>query len=790
MSVNRASGFEDTAAIRGTLIDKGALSDESLARHLPYLSVREDDVILTRQGDLMASALINGIDSLTSEGLDLHGATNSMAHIAGQLGEEFGYYVNKITLPDTVDLARLERGSFACEIDERWRTHLAKRGLKRRVILLTVLIRPMIGAKLPLLGRLVTSSFSSNLQDRKARLDEAMTLIGGALQGIGFRRLKVSDGEWLGLLGAVQGQPYGKIIADKGRFLAPALTNIDVTFRGKSFEIETGRGTRYGVIFGVKNYAAKTWPKMLDDLESRFDMVITNSFAPMRNNAAEARVKLVARQMRASEDSAETLRQELFQAADNVASGRQVFGKHHLTIMATADTRDDAEEAAALIWRSGQDAGLTLVREGFGARTSYFAQAPGNWTYRFRPALVSAHNFAQLAAFHRSTRGRDKADSPWGQNITALPTVNGGLYRMNLHDRGKCGAELSAGHTLILGRTGSGKTLGTAFLMAQARRVNARLIIIDKDRGLEMAVRALGGVYSGIRVGEPTGMNPFATETDPRGAAWLVDWLTDNLERSRPLETIQTVALNRAVEQVVTADASLRSFDALATLLASTDDGGDLASRVHEWTSKGRYGWLFACETKTPVRIGEDVVGIDMSEILDTNAERGALLAYLFRRVERVIEDRRPTMIVIDEAWKMLDDEIFVKRLHDWLVTMRKKNTAVVMLTQTPSHLTQSRVGSVIAESVTTQILYPNARANPEDYRILRVNETEAAFLSAPDGGYRIALIRSAGESVLVDLDLSALKGGLTVLGGGESGVEKAPPNWRETPDFWKEMLR
>jgi type IV secretion system protein VirB4 len=68
------------------------------------------------------------------------------------------------------------------------------------------------------------------------------------------------------------------------------------------------------------------------------------------------------------------------------------------------------------------------------------------------------------------------------------------------------------------------------------------------------------------------------------------------------------------------------------------------------------------------------VVGIDMSEILDLGTERSALLAYLFRRIERVIEDRRPTLIVIDEAWKMLDDPIFVKRLHDWLVTMRKKN--------------------------------------------------------------------------------------------------------------------
>ena len=66
--------------------------------------------------------------------------------------------------------------------------------------------------------------------------------------------------------------------------------------------------------------------------------------------------------------------------------------------------------------------------------------------------------------------------------------------------------------------------------------------------------------------------------------------------------------------------------------------------------------------------IGDDVIGIDMTELLDLDAERSALLAYLFRSIERLIEDRRPTMIVIDEAWKMLADEMFVKRLHDWLL--------------------------------------------------------------------------------------------------------------------------
>lgn len=136
----------------------------------------------------------------------------------------------------------------------------------------------------------------------------------------------------------------------------------------------------------------------------------------------------------------------------------------------------------------------------------------------------------------------------------------------------------------------------------------------------------------------------------------------------------------------------------------------------------------------------------------------------------------------------MLADEMFVKRLHDWLVTMRKRNCVVMMLTQTPGHLDTSPVGQTIAESVATQILFPNARANPEDYKILRLNDREAEFLSSATGGLRLALVRSGADSVFINTDLSGLGGLVTVLGGGKTGDEKAPSGWRTNPDFWKDM--
>lgn len=786
------------------LIGEETLKDEPSARHLPYLAALTDTIILTRQGDLLASAVVEGIDSFTVEDREIVVQSEAFERHVAQFGEQFAYWVSKITIPETLKISPAEEDPFSMEVDRRWRGHLEGSAYKKRVIVVSVLLRPELVDRVGLGGLL--SKFNNSPDDRAQqraaqmeraeKLEEAMRIIENSNGGNGVRRLKISDGEWLGLLASIQGVPYQKRLVRPGRYLSDAISNCSFKFAGKVVEIDDGHNKRFGAMLGIHEYGPRTMPTLLDSLELPYDIVVTNSYTPMRNNLAVQKMQLRQRQMRATDGPAKTLEEQLGVSADNVASGRENYGYEQLSILVTAASTEELEAAISEVWQAAQETGAAIVREratlGFVKgpfSTMFFGQAPGNFSYRPRKAMLSSGNFADFSAFHKAQSGRTGEQSPWGEVISLLPTVSSSLYRFNFHEKGHRLEEPSPGHTLVLGRTGSGKTLGTAFLMAQARRVGARVIVFDKDTGLEMAVRALGGSYTAVKIGRATGFNPLFTETDDRGEAWLTDWLTDILARNEALNTVQTVALSEAVKKIVRAPDELRSFSGLESLIASTDDDGELVARVREWTASGRYGWLFSKPTETPIAIGEGILGIDMTEILDLEIERAALLSYLFRRIERVLEDRQPTIIVIDEAWKMLDDEMFRKRLHDWLVTMRKKNCVVMLLTQTPGHLDQSSVGQIIAEMTSTQILYPNARANPEDFKILRLNESEANFLAAGSGGARLALVRSGGDSVIIDFDLSSLGSAVAVLGGGRTGEDRAPRNWRNNPDFWKEMV-
>ena len=163
-----------------------------------------------------------------------------------------------------------------------------------------------------------------------------------------------------------------------------------------------------------------------------------------------------------------------------------------------------------------------------------------------------------------------------------------------------------------------------------------------------------------------------------------------------------------------------------------------------------------------------------------------AVLSYLFRRVERVIEDRRPTIIVIDEAWKALDNAYFAERLSNWLVTARKQNAVVVMMTQYASQLERTRTGKTIVEAVPTQVLLPNIRASAADYAMLGLNEKELGLLLNVGTRSRLALVRDDQGSVVVDADLRALGPLLTILGGMETGEQLVGANYRQRPDFWR----
>jgi type IV secretion system protein VirB4 len=772
--------------------------ERPMASMLPYVSLVDDVTIRTRGNALFQCIRLEGVNSMTSDDAHLEKIRAVFAAIISQIGPDYGFYVHKVSKAIEVELPPVPSDdggdSFASVVDQRWQSAMRGAGLRDKTLTLTVLKRPPTGARLRLRRSDSIAHLKTQTAKQMRKLEEVVGFLMSSFAEMKPRLLSAETGEFLGFLGALNiGQEVPLFPKSRFGIIAQDVANTRVTFAGRSFTLSDGAtGQRFGTSFAIKSYPAKTSCTMFDELNLPVDMVVTQSFTPINSNIMAGRIKRQQRLMKASDDGAISLAEELVDALDDLESKRLSFGDHHMTVTVFADSEEKLENIASEVRNIAATEGVNLVNESFAARSHYFAQHPGNGQMRSRKAAITNMNFADLAALHRSQLGKTGSHVPWGKPISLFPTPERSGFLFNYHETGKPDKEPTGGHTLILGRPGSGKSVLSAFLMTQARRCGARVFVFDYRLGMEMAVRANGGRYSAIKAGEVTGLNPLCTEIDRRGQAWLSDWLATLLHRAdKPLSPIQINRIQEVVRQNADAnDADLRNWQDLSSLFVAGADEGDLFERFREWTAEGRYGWIFGQSAKDTFSLEGDVVGFDLTGILDSESEkeRMAVLSYLFRRVERVIEDRKPTIIIIDEAWKALDNPYFADRLSNWLVTARKQNAVVVMMTQYASQLEKTRIGKTIIEAVPTQLLLPNIRASASDYAMLELSEKELAVLLGTGSNSRLALVRDDQGAVVIDTDLSALGPYLTILGGMEKGEALVGADYRQNPVFWRHI--
>ncbi len=352
----------------------------------------------------------------------------------------------------------------------------------------------------------------------------------------------------------------------------------------------------------------------------------------------------------------------------------------------------------------------------------------------------------------------------WGDAISVLETTGGTPYFFNFH-------EGDLGNFTIIGPSGSGKTVVLNFLAAQAQKFEPRTILFDKDRGSEIFLRGLGGRYEKLSRGTATGFNPLLLPDTPVNRAFLRDWLGCLLEPEGPDEEM-TVA--NAVDELFSHNPELRRLRFLRDLLAGgrRPRAGDLPSRLNPWILGGEHSWLFD-NSEDRLDFDTHALGFDITELLEDRRVRTAVLMYLFHRIEDRL-DGRPTMILIDEAWKALDDPMFSNRIRNWMKTLRKRNAIVGFATQSAADALDSSIATAIVEQTATAIFMPNNKAREEDYcKGFGLSGQELEFIRSLPVHSRCFLVRQSNRSVVVKLDLSSAPDLLTVLSGRESTVRR-----------------
>jgi type IV secretion system protein VirB4 len=311
------------------------------------------------------------------------------------------------------------------------------------------------------------------------------------------------------------------------------------------------------------------------------------------------------------------------------------------------------------------------------------------------------------------------------------------------------------------------------FLLAQAQKFEPRMVFFDKDRGAEIFIRAMGGRYDVLRPGVRSGFNPLQLPDTPANRRFLQQWTAKLLSaHGEVLTADDNAVIAGAVSANFEQAMNLRRLRYFRELFvgARRPTTGDLAARLSAWVGDGDKAWLFDNDTDH-LDLDARTVGFDMTQLLDDPVTRTPAMLYLFHRVEERL-DGSPSIIVVDEGWKALDDEVFVARIRDWEKTIRKRNGIVGFSTQSAGDALDSKIASAIIEQSATQIFLPNPKAQEAEYRRgFGLSRHEFDLIRTLPDTSRCFLLKHGTDAVVARLNLNGHEELLTVLSGRERTV-------------------
>lgn len=528
-------------------------------------------------------------------------------------------------------------------------------------------------------------------------------------------------------------------------------------FGPKSIEINHPNQRKFAGMVSIKEYRPSTHAGVFDSfMQLPFELIITQSFSFTDRMVAISSMQLQQRRLVQSEDVAVSQVAEIDEALDSAMSGEFAFGSHHMSVLCLADNIKALESNLSMAVVELSNVGITAVREKMNMEPAFWSQLPGNSQFAVRKATINTLNVAGFASFHNYPSGKRKGNH-WGDAVTVFNTVSGTPYFFSFHVR-------DVGHTMVVGPTGSGKTVLLNFLCAQSQKFNPKLFFFDKDRGAEIFVRAIGGHYLTPTKARVSGFNPLQQlEENTVNKTFLNDFIkvlltaNDDSLNADDIDKVQ-----EAIEGNYKLPEDQRMIRNIAPFMG-IGGPGSLSGRLSMWHGQGSHAKLFDNEVGTFDLSSNRIFGIEMGHILQDKFSLGPVLLYLFHLIDLSL-DGSPTMIVLDEAWALIDNPVFAPRIKDWLKVLRKKNTFVIFATQSVEDASKSDISDTLVQQTATQIFLPNLKATEVYKSVFMLSDREFSLVKTTDPSTRFFLVKQDNDGVIARINLSGMDDLISIL--------------------------
>lgn len=696
----------------------------SLADFLPWAALVEKGIVLNKDGAFQRTARFRGPDLDSATPAELVGVTSRLNNALRRLGSGWAIFVEaqRITAQTYPHNTFPDAASALVDLERRDAFEEAGAHFESRYFMTLVWLPPAEDAS-RIEGWLYEGRAQSGVDPHELlrgfvdRTNRVLQLVEGFMPEVAW----LDDGETLTYL-------HSTISTRKQRVRVPETPmHLDALLADEPLAggLEPRLGSHHLRTLTVVGFPTATHPGILDEL-NRLAFPYRWSTRAILLDKTEA-VKLltkIRRQWFAKRKSVaaivkEVMTNEASTLVDSDAANKATDADLALLELGTDDVGQAYVTATVTVW--DEDAGLaaeklrlvekviqgrdfTCMPEGVNALEAWLGSLPGHAYANVRQPPLSTLNLAHLIPLSAVWAGPDRDEHFRSSPLFFGKTEGSTPFRFSLHVG-------DVGHTLIVGPTGAGKSVLLALMAIQFRRYRkSQIFAFDFGGSIRTAALAMGGDWHDLggslsnSAEDSVSLQPLARIGDAAERAWAAEWVTAILAKEGV--TIDPTAKEHvwsALSSLASSPVEERTITGLTALLQSTA----LKQALQPYCVGGSSGRLLDAEAE---QLGFASVQAFETEGLIGTGAAPAVLTYLFHRIEGRL-DGRPTLLIIDEGWLVLDDPAFAQQLREWLKTLRKKNASVVFATQSLSDIDASNIAPAIVESCPTRIFLPNERA-------------------------------------------------------------------------------
>ncbi len=333
-----------------------------------------------------------------------------------------------------------------------------------------------------------------------------------------------------------------------------------------------------------------------------------------------------------------------------------------------------------------------------------------------------------------------------------LTTNEGILYGLNRHNNSLVIFDrfnLENANEVIFAKSGAGKSYTVKLEALRSLMWGTDIIVIDPENEYKLLAEAVGGSYLNLSLNANERINPFdlspimegqTGEEVLRSAIIMVHGLLKLMLGGITPE--EDAVLDRALYETyalkdITADPASHSNPAplmsdLQHVLENMSGAESLVHRLEKYTT-GTFAGLFNQPTNFDLNRG--FIGFSVRDLEDQLRPIGMylILGYIWNKVKH---DLRRRMLIIDEAWLLMQNEDSAKFVYSLAKRARKYYLGLSIISQDVEDMVNSQYGRAVITNASLTILLKQAPSAAERLaQVFNLTEGEKFLLLEADVG-------------------------------------------------------